>query len=199
MAKVPDDRKLPHFATDNLVRRVFSPPKKLLSKYVVPGSSVADLGCGPGYFTIPMAELTGQRGKVYAVDLDASAVEEVARKAGARGLDGVVEARAGSAAEVDFIPDGSVDFVFAHGLLCCMKDHSGALSQIRRMLKKDGLAYLSVTRFGRKRDPRTVTAEEWECMLKGFHVRGSGSGLLTRWALVSSGGKTQGTEPEPPT
>jgi ubiquinone/menaquinone biosynthesis C-methylase UbiE len=199
LTEAPDDRKLPHFATDNLVRRIFSPPKRLLSKYVSSGSSVADLGCGPGYFTIPMAELTGPGGKVYAVDFDAGAVEEVARKAGARGFDRVVEARAGSAAEADFIPDGSVDFVFAHGLLCCMKDHSGALSQIRRMLKKDGLAYLSVTKFGRKKDPRTVTAEEWECMLKGFRVRGSGGGLLTRWALVSCDGESQGTELETPT
>ncbi|MDG6957930.1 MAG: methyltransferase domain-containing protein, partial [Nitrososphaerota archaeon] len=78
MTEAPDDRKLPHFATDNLVRRIFSPPKRLLSKYVSSGSSVADLGCGPGYFTIPMAELTGPGGKVYAVDFDAGAVEHLA-------------------------------------------------------------------------------------------------------------------------
>jgi SAM-dependent methyltransferase len=186
LAKVPDDRRVPLFATDNLVRRIISPPKKLLSKYVASGSSVADLGCGPGYYTIPMAELAGPGGKVYAVDFDPRAIEGVAKKAEARGLERVVDARAGSAAEADFIPNGSVDFVFAHGLLCCMKDHSGALCQIKRMLKKDGLAYLSVTKFGRKKDPRTVTAEEWERMLGGFRVVSSGEGLLTRWALVSS-------------
>ena len=146
---------------------------------------VADLGCGPGYFTFPMAELAGHGGKVYAVDFDPGAVERVGKKARESGLDKVIEPRVSSAAEIDFVPDESVDFVFAHGLLCCMKDHVGALHQIRRVLKKEGRAYLSVTRFSRKKDPRSVTAEEWKQILAWFHVRESGQGLLTRWALVS--------------
>ena len=146
---------------------------------------MADLGCGPGHFTIAMAERAGEGGRVYAVDFDAKAIERVAKKAEARGLAGSVMARAGSAAEVGFIPDRSVDFVFAHGLLCCMKDHAGALRQIRRILKADGQAYLSVTRFGRKGDPRSVSAEEWKGMLERFRVKGSGGGLLTRWAVVA--------------
>lgn len=181
----PDDRKVPLFVTDNLLRRIASDPKKTASRYVSSGSTVADLGCGAGYFTIPMAELAGTGGKVYAVDFDERAIERVEAKAEERGLGGVVEARASSAADIGFIPDRSVDFVFAHGLLCCMKDHSGALREMRRMLKKDGRMYLSVTRFGRKNDPRTVSADEWRKMLDGFRVLDSGGGLLTRWALVS--------------
>ena len=181
----PHDRKVPLFVTDNLLRRIASDPKKTASRYVAPGSTVADLGCGAGYFTIPMAELAGKGGKVYAVDFDERAVERVAAKAEEKGVGGVVEARASSAADVGFIPDRSVDFVFAHGLLWCMKDHSGALREMRRILKKDGRMYLSVTRFGRKKDPRAVGADEWRNVLDGFRVLGSGGGLLTRWALVS--------------
>lgn len=145
----------------------------------------ADLGCGPGYFTVPLAELVGRGGKVYAVDFDPGAVERVRKKSSERELDGIIESRVSSAAEIDFVPDESVDFVFAHGLLCCMKDHTGTVSQIRRVLKKEGRAYLSVTRFARKKDPRSVTAEEWKSVLARFHVMESGQGLLTRWALVS--------------
>ncbi|MDG7012878.1 MAG: class I SAM-dependent methyltransferase [Nitrososphaerota archaeon] len=185
MASPPDDRKVPLFVTDNLLRRIVSDPKKTASRYVSPGGTVADLGCGAGYFTIPMAELAGTGGKVYAVDFDERAVGKVAAKAEERGLGRVVEARASSAADVRFIPDRSVDFVFAHGLLCCMKDHSGALREMRRILKSDGRMYLSVTKFGRKKDPRAVGADEWKNVLDGFRVLGSGGGLLTRWALVS--------------
>ncbi len=160
----------------------------MVSKYVNEGDVVADLGCGPGFFTFPMAELVGQGGKVYAVDFDPRAVEGVARKAKDRKLDGVIEARLSSASEIDFIPDASVDFVFAHGLLCCMKDHSGTLRQIGRVLSKEGKAYLSVTRFSRKQDPRSVTADEWEKTLALFHVIRSGQGLFIRWALVSKDG-----------
>jgi ubiquinone/menaquinone biosynthesis C-methylase UbiE len=31
--------------------------------------TVADLGCGPGFFTIEMAKMVGNNGKVTAVDL----------------------------------------------------------------------------------------------------------------------------------
>jgi len=31
---------------------------------------VADLGCGPGYYTLPLAESVGPEGRVYAVDMN---------------------------------------------------------------------------------------------------------------------------------
>lgn len=185
LGKATEDRRVPLFVTDSRVRRFFTSPTKTVSKYVSRGSSVADLGCGPGFYTIPMAALAGPTGKVYAVDFDSRAIDRVAKKAAKGNLDGVIDARVGSASDLGHIPDRTVDFVFANGLLCCMKDHSGALTQIRRILKDGGLAYLSINRLGRRRDPRTVTAGEWETMLEGFSVRSSGKGLFTRWAVVS--------------
>ena len=32
------------------------------------GMTMADLGSGPGFFTLPMAQMTGEKGLVYAVD-----------------------------------------------------------------------------------------------------------------------------------
>jgi ubiquinone/menaquinone biosynthesis C-methylase UbiE len=39
-----------------------------------PGSRIADVGCGPGYFTLRLAALTGPAGHVHAVDADAAAL-----------------------------------------------------------------------------------------------------------------------------
>ena len=36
---------------------------------IEPGDSVADIGAGTGYFSLPMAALTGDTGKVFAVDI----------------------------------------------------------------------------------------------------------------------------------
>lgn len=36
---------------------------------IEPGDNVADIGAGSGYFSIPMARLTGPEGSVYAVDI----------------------------------------------------------------------------------------------------------------------------------
>src|SRR5437764_12643755 len=44
---------------------------------IKPGSAVADVGCGAGYFTFHLAERVGPQGKVYAGDITAERVAEV--------------------------------------------------------------------------------------------------------------------------
>ncbi len=190
---IPRDRIIPIFVHDNFLRRLLFPPKKLLSKYISEGQTVADLGSGPGYFTIPIAQIVGKEGKVYAADFDKKSISVLEKKIEKEGYSDVIEARLTSASELGFIPDSSVDLVFANGLLCCMADHDGAISEIQRILKKNepGKAYLSVTkRFLRKTDPRTVVVEEWDQLLRnGFEVLSDGEGLMSRWALVALGTK----------
>lgn len=44
---------------------------------VKPGTRVADIGCGHGYFTFRLAARVGAEGKVYAVDIDREAINKV--------------------------------------------------------------------------------------------------------------------------
>jgi ubiquinone/menaquinone biosynthesis C-methylase UbiE len=192
MSQEIGDRSFPAFVMDNFVRRMFLPAEKLVSKYVTPSTMVADLGCGSGYFTLPMAKLIGSTGKVYAVDFDPKAIEHLKKKAANHGYEKVIETHVGSAAEIDFLASDSVDFVFAHGLLCCMKDHEGAVGQMNRILKPEGRAYLSIGKFCRRKDPRTVLKEEWHEILRNFKVKENGQGLTNRWALVSRGESESG-------
>lgn len=62
---------------DNPLRRAFQNPYKMLSKFITPGDTVLDIGCGMGYFTVPMAEMVGEKGKVFAVDLQSKMLEMV--------------------------------------------------------------------------------------------------------------------------
>src|SRR6266849_3941911 len=44
--------------------------KRVVAALQVPvGSSVADVGCGDGFYTIPLARFLGPSGKVYAEDI----------------------------------------------------------------------------------------------------------------------------------
>ncbi len=43
--------------------------KMLAALKIKPGQHVCDLGCGNGFYTLPMAELVGREGRVYAVDI----------------------------------------------------------------------------------------------------------------------------------
>ena len=59
------------------------------------GQSVADVGSGTGYFSIPLAKSPAAP-KLYAVDIEASMVDYVRQRASREGLKNVVAIRAGS-------------------------------------------------------------------------------------------------------
>lgn len=170
---------------DNLLRRLIVRPRRLVGKYLKVGETVADLGSGPGFYTLPIAETLGGSGRVYAVDFDPKSIEALKVKVERRGMQGLVETHVASAAEINFLQDASVDFVFASGLLCCMLDHAGALRQIRRILKPNGRARLSISKLIRRKDPRAVTKGEWEGILGEFGVLERGESLTQRWAVLS--------------
>jgi ubiquinone/menaquinone biosynthesis C-methylase UbiE len=98
------------------IRRLFEPPQRLIRPYIKKGQVVADLGCGSGYYTLPLAEIVGPEGKVYAVDLGKTSIRVLQKKTDKGGYHNI-EAHVSSAADVSFIKDRSVDFVFANGLL----------------------------------------------------------------------------------
>ncbi|MGB0712778.1 MAG: class I SAM-dependent methyltransferase [Gammaproteobacteria bacterium] len=57
---------------------------------VEPGMSTADIGAGSGYITRPLARAVGERGRVFAVDIELSLLTALMRRAEAEGLDNIV-------------------------------------------------------------------------------------------------------------
>jgi ubiquinone/menaquinone biosynthesis C-methylase UbiE len=51
-----------------------------------PGSRVADIGAGTGYFTFHLAQRVGAAGRAYAVDVQRAALEDINRRASALAL-----------------------------------------------------------------------------------------------------------------
>lgn len=170
------------FLFDNPLRGLLTRPKKFVSQHLSKGAVAVDLGCGPGFFTIPMAEVVAPEGKVFGVDSDKRSIEVLRLKASNHGYENV-EARVASASHAEFVSDHSVDFVFANLMLCCTLDHKGVIREIKRMLKPTGSAYLSVTR-RLKKDPRDVNAREWQTILSEFNVIKKWNGIFTRRAVV---------------
>ncbi len=63
------------------------PPRELLIRAGVrEGMVVADVGCGPGFFTLPAAQMVGSAGRVYAIDIHPEMLEAVRDKARRAGL-----------------------------------------------------------------------------------------------------------------
>lgn len=174
-------RRPPPFLEPIINRSEYHHLQKRIGPYIKKGQVVADIGCGWGYFTFVFAELVGLKGKVYSVDLSKNCIGSIQKKADKAGYHNI-KAHASTAADLGFIQDKSVDFVFANGLLCSMEnDRESAVREIRRILKPGGYAYLSL---GGKPPLGLVDEAEWKNTLKVFNIKGGGS-YSKLWALVS--------------
>ena len=60
------------YSFDNPLRKLIHKPKRILGAYVKDGMTVMDVGCGMGHFSIGMANLVGEQGKVIASNLGSS-------------------------------------------------------------------------------------------------------------------------------
>lgn len=123
------------FSLDEETRRSWINPEATL-KSLQAGMTFIDVGCGDGFFSILAAKIVGSKGKVYAVDSDASAIEKLAREAQAEGLENIV-CRVGLAEETVFCR-GCADFVFFSMVLHDFADPAKVLQNARAMVKPMG-------------------------------------------------------------
>ena len=65
---------------DNRIRRWGQNPQKILGPYIEEGMTVLDIGCGPGFFSIDMAQMVGNSGRVIASDLQKGMLQKVRDK-----------------------------------------------------------------------------------------------------------------------
>lgn len=65
---------------DNRLRRWVQNPREILKPYIQEGMTVLDIGCGPGFFSVDMAELVGESGRVMAADLQDGMLRKLRNK-----------------------------------------------------------------------------------------------------------------------
>jgi ubiquinone/menaquinone biosynthesis C-methylase UbiE len=107
------------------------------------GHTVVDYGCGHGTYAIPAAKIVGEDGKLYAVDKDKNALDDLMHKAQAAGLQNLIRMDTSGETRIK-LRDGSVDVVMLFDVL---NDYwfSGSearrklLDECYRVLKSDGI------------------------------------------------------------
>lgn len=119
----------------------FMRPEEILRANIVvrPGRVIADLGCGSGYFTIPLARAVGNQGKVYAIDVLPAALESIRSQARLQGLFNIETIRAN--AEVfqgTTINDNTADMVILSNILFQSNKKSDIIKEALRVLKPGG-------------------------------------------------------------
>jgi acetyl esterase/lipase/predicted methyltransferase len=107
-----------------------------------PGTAIADIGCGPGYYTFQFAEQVGKEGRVYAADTSdeaLNAVRTLAAKVGAKNITPVK-----SSGDDSKLPPDSVDVIYLcsvyHAVYLTTMEHvrERFLTTLKKALRKGG-------------------------------------------------------------
>ena len=129
------------YTFDNPLRRIFHKPEEMFAPYLREGMTAIDLGCGMGYFSIGMARMVGESGKVLSVDLQQRMLDTLMQRAQKAGVASRItpllcdESNIGNHGEVDF----ALAFWMAHET----PDESNFLKQVHAILKKSGKLLLA--------------------------------------------------------
>jgi len=100
------------------------------------GMTAVDYGCGPGHYTIPLAEMVGPKGQVYAVEIQRLALETIKRKAAQKSLGNIIPVLVDS--YNTGIPDASADAVLLIDAFHMISDRDALFKEICRLLKPEG-------------------------------------------------------------
>lgn len=120
-------------------RREKLQPEKLL-EYLEVGAddSVADLGAGPGFFTIPLAKLTIK--SVYAVDIESEMLAQLHENTEKEGLTNIKLLE--SDMESINLPDESVTRVLNTFVIHEVNDLNKTINEMKRILTPGGILLL---------------------------------------------------------
>ena len=138
--RIPQSRimyRIIAFALGNPLRRLTMNPVNVLTKMgIQKGLTVLEVGCGPGFFTIPAARIV-EECNVYALDLSPLMIENVKKKVKKQRLNNVKTITA--TASNTGLEDESIDLIFCIDVLSDITDIDSTLQEMYRILKFDGI------------------------------------------------------------
>lgn len=168
---------------DNLVRRLVQNPQRILAGLVRRGDACLDLGCGIGYFTIPMADMVGPSGSVTAVDLQPRMLAGVRRRARQAGLLDRIRLHEADASGMHL--EGSFDFALAFWMVHEAPDPEALFGRLHLALRPAGRLLLVEPKGHVRRVAfeRTVSSAE----RAGFLPTSRSPGPVSRAVLLTNG------------
>jgi ubiquinone/menaquinone biosynthesis C-methylase UbiE len=167
---------------DNEWRRQNIPAISTLEKLGLSSTdTVADIGCGIGYFTIPAAGMVHSENMVYALDTSDQMLEEVKKRMSAADVSNIITIKT---SEYDLmLPDKSVTFALLVNVLHEIEDKAQFITEVKRIIKAEGkIAVIEWEKenmeMGPPKDHR-IGKDETAALLKSAGIISSGSIQIT--------------------
>lgn len=135
-----------------------------------PGHVVADLGAGPGIFSLALAKAVGPSGKVFAEEVDQAFIDRINQRAQEQRVTNV-QAVLGEFTDPK-LPPAAVDLAFFHDVLHHVDDRAGFLKALAPSLKPAGriaiVEYDALTGPHKAVPALTVTREQLDALMAGI-------------------------------
>jgi ubiquinone/menaquinone biosynthesis C-methylase UbiE len=125
------------------LRRLLQNPEAIMRPYVREGMTVLDVGCGMGFFSLPLAKLTGATGKVICVDLQEKMIKGLLRRAEKAGLSERIDARISQNSLKLNDMAGKIDLALLFALVHEVPDKERLFSEVYATMKRAGILLLA--------------------------------------------------------
>jgi ubiquinone/menaquinone biosynthesis C-methylase UbiE len=117
------------------------------------GMTVVDYGCGPGRYAVKFAELVGEKGRVYAIDIHELAIEAVKEKIRSDNLRSIEPVLIQGYDST--LPDDVADVICVIDMFFGIKKPTEFLAELKRIIKNDGTLVIDDGH-----QPRSMTKEK---------------------------------------
>jgi ubiquinone/menaquinone biosynthesis C-methylase UbiE len=126
------------------IRRLMQDPARILQPYVRPSMCVLEIGPGMGFFSLPLARLVGENGRIVCIDLQSRMIEGLLKRAAKAGLSKRITARTCTSSSLQ-VGDlsGNFDFALAFAVVHEVPDAKILFSEIFTALKNGGSLLIS--------------------------------------------------------
>lgn len=123
---------------DTKIRRWAQNPRKIVGPHLKRGMTILEVGCGPGFFTLDMADMVGETGRVIACDLQEGMLHKVRDKVQGTDLERRINLHRCDHNRIGV--SEPVDFVLAFYMVHEVPDQGAFFREIHSVLKPGGLA-----------------------------------------------------------
>jgi len=125
--------------------------------------TVLDLGCGPGFFSIEIAKMLNNSGKVIAVDLQEGMLEKVKNKIIGTEIEKRIEIHKCEEKKIGVTE--KIDFILAFYMIHEVPDQDNLFKELKSILKPGGKIYIIEPKFH-------VSKKSFDCMISKLDTVG---------------------------
>jgi ubiquinone/menaquinone biosynthesis C-methylase UbiE len=121
---------------DSKIRNWIQNPKKILKPYIKEGMKVLDIGCGPGFFSVALADMVGRDGKVIAADMQDGMLQKLNKKIAGTELGERIQLHKSQQHRIGI--SEKVDFILAFYMIHEVPSAELFLIELKDILKEGG-------------------------------------------------------------